>query len=388
MAFKVGAKVDGYEFLRLLGSAGAAVIYEVNNHNRGRREMLKLLPRELLSNEEGVHRFEREMKVRSQLSHPRIADFYEVVVLDGQPAMTMEMVAGSSLEKVLAEGPITMGEAADIATSVLEALEYAHEREVVHREVSPNNIYVSPEGNVKLTGFGLAKQYSDPRLTAPGLLVGQVHYLSPEQVKGLPEIDGRSDVYSLGVVLFEMLTGQRPFDSKSQFDIIQAHVLEAPPLPTDLREDLPKQLEQVVLQSLEKFPADRFADAREFRHALLEARSIVRALETREKPFQVRDPIDDFEEEAPTGSIELPPALREAIDRRRRKTAGGEAEGLAAPGAGPAAPAPTLAGALGEAADAAPDAAPEQHSQNLLMAALVTLVVVAAVVLCMLTLTG
>ena len=202
MSFKVGATVDGYEFLRLLGSSGSAVVFEVLNQDANRREMLKLLPRELLSNDEDVERFARETKVRSQLNHPRIAEFYGTVVLDGQPAMTMEMVDGSSLEEILAEGPITMGEAVDIAIAVLEALEYAHGMEVVHREVSPSNIYISADHGIKLTGFGLAKQYSDPRLTAPGMLIGQVHYLSPEQVKGTTEIDGRSDIYSLAVVLF------------------------------------------------------------------------------------------------------------------------------------------------------------------------------------------
>ena len=346
MSFKVGATVDGYEFLRLLGSSGSAVVFEVLNQDANRREMLKLLPRELLSNDEDVERFARETKVRSQLNHPRIAEFYGTVVLDGQPAMTMEMVDGSSLEEILAEGPITMGEAVDIAIAVLEALEYAHGMEVVHREVSPSNIYISQDHGIKLTGFGLAKQYSDPRLTAPGMLIGQVHYLSPEQVKGTTEIDGRSDIYSLAVVLFEALTGLRPFDSKSQFDIIQAHVLEAPPLPSDLREDIPGELEKVILQALEKFPNDRFPEAKYFRFALQDVRGSIRRVETEERPFKVRDPIDDLEDEVPAGAIELPPALREAMERRRKKNKAGDAEEGQAPPipGGPAVPATAAAG--------------------------------------------
>ncbi len=395
MPFKVGDKADGYEFLRLLGSSGAAVVYEVLNERRGRREMLKVLPRQLIEDQEGVDRFHREVEIRAQLSHPNIAEFYGAVMLDGQPAMATEMVEGVTLEERLAEGPVTMGEAIDIALRTLDALDYAHRRQVVHREVAPSNICLLPDQGVKLSGFGLAKQYADPKLTAAGMVVGQVHYLSPEQVKGAAQIDGRSDLYSLGIVLFETLTGQKPFDSKSQFDIIQAHVLEAPPFPSDLREDLPKALEKVLLRALEKFAGDRYLDARELSLALEAVRGAVRAVENKETAYQVRDPIDDLEEEEGSARpVELPPALREAIERRRRPIAADAPPQESAPAA-PQESVPTmppLTTAVGGAAAAALSAAPTAdrgwRPQDLAVIGLLTFVMVAATVLTVLIVFG
>lgn len=353
MAFKVGQRVGNYEFLRVLGATASTKVFEAKNVVKGRREMIKLLPKEAAGDKEGAGRFEREAEIRGKLSHPNIAEFYGVIDLDGELAMTMEMAPGVSLEERLAEGPISMSAALEIGEQTLNALEYAHESHIVHREITPANLYLGPDGAVKLTGFSLARGYQDPKLTAPGTVIGNVHYLSPEQVKGIQDFDGRSDIYSLGVVLFEALTGQKPFDSKSQFDIIQAHVLESPPVPTDLREDLPDELSRILLKALEKMPEDRFHDARRFRIGLEQAHRAVRLAEGEDKPFQVRDPIDDLEE-APveSGILQLPPELRDAIDRRQRAKEGEAAPG---PGSAPSAaePSPVFRGAAAAFAGAA-----------------------------------
>ena len=268
MGFKVGQKVGGYKFLRVLDTSGPTMVYEVENEVARRREILKLLPRGLDDDRKRVDRFLREAKIHSHLSHPNIAEFYSGLQLDGELVMTMEAVEGATLEDRLAEGPVTMIEAVDVARSALEALEYAHDKHVVHRQITPGSLYLLPGGGVKLADFGLAKQEADPQLTQPGTVIGAVHYMSPEQVKGLTEFDGRTDIYALGVVLYEAVTGSRPFDSRSQFDIIQAHVMQPPPPPTDLREDLPPELERVILKALEKFPEERYQSAREFKSAL------------------------------------------------------------------------------------------------------------------------
>lgn len=286
MGFRVGEKAGGYEFLRVVDSSGPAMVYEVRNVVARRTEILKVLPTGLGEDRSRVERFLREAKIHSHLAHPNIAKFYRGFQLDGQLVMTVEKVEGISLETRLGEGPVTLVEAVEIACQILDALSYAHENNIVHREITPASFFLTPDGGVRLTGFGLAKQAADPRLTQPGTVVGAVHYMSPEQVKGIESIDGRSDIYALGVVLYEMVCGVKPFDSRSQFDIIQAHVMTPPPPPRELREDLPDELAQILLKALEKFPDDRYERAELFQKALL---GIKPALETLAgKPAELR----------------------------------------------------------------------------------------------------
>ncbi len=296
MPFRVGEDVGGYRFVNVLGGEGSAITYEVENLELGRREHLKLLPGELNNDPAMVERFLREAAIHSKLDHPGIAEFYRGFELDGQMVMTTEAIPGRPLEQRLAEGPLALIESIDIAIATLNALAYAHVRDVVHREVTPQTIFLTPNGGVKLTGFGLARQAADPRLTAPGTMLGSIYYMSPEQVKGLSELDCRSDIYSLGVVLYEMIAGQRPFESRSQFDVIQAHVMKPPPPLEDLREDLPESLREAVTRSLEKFPDERFTSAAEFREALEGSRRQVQAAQSAPKPLKVRPPMEDLED--------------------------------------------------------------------------------------------
>ncbi len=302
MGFKVGEKIGGYRFLRVVDAGGSAMVYEVENEVAGRREILKLLPRGFEQDRRRVERFLREAKIHSHLSHPCIAEFYSGLQLDGQLVMTMEAVDGTTLQQRLAEGPLSMLEAVDIARTALDALGYAHEQRIVHREITPANLILLPGGGLKIANFGLAKQSADPALTQPGTVLGSVHYMSPEQVKGILEIDGRSDIYSMGVILYEALTGSKPFDSRSQFDIIQAHVMQPPPPPTDLRADLPLALADVVLKALEKFPDERYQTAGEFRAKLDEVRARLDELRARPSTIKLRPPMADLEEELDRGA--------------------------------------------------------------------------------------
>lgn len=249
------------------------MVYEVENEIAGRREVLKLLPSGFEQDRNRVDRFLREAKIHSRLSHPNIAEFYSGIQLGGQLVMTMEALQGVSLKQRIADRSLTVAQAIDVACQVLSALDYAHQQDVVHREITPATIFVGPNGVAKLTGLGLAKQEHDPALTQIGAVIGAVHYMSPEQVKGQRDIDGRADIYALGTVLYEAATGRKPFDSQSQFDVIQAQVMQAPSPPHQVSPQVTPELSQVILKALRKDRDDRYQTAGQFCEALMQLRA-------------------------------------------------------------------------------------------------------------------
>jgi serine/threonine-protein kinase len=171
-------------------------------------------------------------------------------------------------------GALPAAEALGYASQVLSALECAHALGLVHRDVTPSNIILTPDGSVKLTGFGFAKATADPQLTQPGTVIGRLDYISPEQIKGLRNLDGRTDIYSLGVVLYEAVTGCSPFPRKSQFEIMLAHVNELPPAPSIVNPTVPAELSEIILTAMAKDPANRFQTAEEFRRRLDRLRGV------------------------------------------------------------------------------------------------------------------
>jgi serine/threonine protein kinase len=268
MGFEIGQKAGVYEFVGVEDNARSGRTYRVRNTIADRFELLRILPRELQENREEVERFLREIKVHARLSHPNIVAFYTATELDNQLVMTSEFFESSTLEKRLEAGPMPVKEAIACIRQVLAALSYAHEDGVVHREISPANILLGLDGVVKLTGFGLAKSASDAQLTRAGTVMGWLEYMSPEQVKGVDTVDLRTDIYSAGAVLYEMVTGQIPFVCKTQFDVMAAHVTTPPPPPIGLKPDLPPELNQIILTALAKDPAHRFQTAAQFHDAL------------------------------------------------------------------------------------------------------------------------
>jgi eukaryotic-like serine/threonine-protein kinase len=267
MSFRVGQTVGGYEFLEELGDARFGQAYKVRNTLVGRLEVLRLLPVDQRADKEQLERFLREIKIHARLSDPHVAAFYNAIEIDGQLVMTTELVEGLTLAEMLEKGPIEAGEAIRYAIQALDALAHAHANGVVHREIASANIRVSPTGAVKLGGFGLAKALSDPQLTQAGTVMGWIEYMAPEQVQG-GVVDQRTDLYSLGVVLFEMLTGLVPFTGKTQFDVLKAQVTQEPPQPSTLNPSVSPALESVILRVLAKDPDSRFQTAGEFSRAL------------------------------------------------------------------------------------------------------------------------
>jgi serine/threonine protein kinase len=274
MAFQLGQTIGDYEVIDLLDSSKKNVTYKVRNVPGQRLETLRVLPKTLQDDQERATRFLRESKVHARMSHPNIVTFYNATHLDGQLVMTTELVEGTPLAQRLELGPLPIAEALGCVSLVLSALAHAHQLGIVHRDITPSNIILTPDGGVKLTGFSLAKATTDPHLTQIGTVVGSLHYISPEQTKGIVEVDGRADLYSIGVVLYEAVTGIRPFDQKSEFELMLAQVNTLPPAPSTLNSDVTAELNETILRALVKDPSFRFQTAEEFQHRIDKLRGL------------------------------------------------------------------------------------------------------------------
>jgi serine/threonine-protein kinase len=305
MRFQVGQKAGDYEFLAVVEASPTGVTYRVQNLLADRQELLKILSPDLQDDQEGVDRFLREAKIHARLHHPNIAAFFNATRVEGQLAMTSELVEGASLEQRIGGGSLPLEQAAKYFEQALSALSYAHHEGVVHRDIKPQYLIITPDDNVKITGFGLAKKPSDPQLTQPGIVMGSMHYMSPEQVKGSSEVDQRSDIYSLGVVLYEAVTGKKPFDSKSQFEVFLAHVNQEPEPPSSVRAEIPPALDRIILTAMAKQPASRYQTAEEFRGSLTSLHGVLSGA-TAEPPAAMLQP------ESPSAISEPQPAPPQA----------------------------------------------------------------------------
>ena len=268
MEFELGQTYSGYKFLDVVGRSRSAVQYRVQNTLAQRVEGLRTLTSAAGDDPDAVERFLREVRIRARLSHPHIVTFYTAVPIEGRMAMTTELPDSLSLAERLHLGPLPWEEALDITRQLLEALGCIHQQSFVHRDVTPENILFGPGGFCKLAEFSLARPLEPAHATESGAVVGNPRYISPEQVKGERSLDQRSDLYSLGVVLYEMLCGRPPFESRSQFELMMAHVNLAPTPPSSIRANLPKFLDAVVLKALAKDAADRYQSAADFASAL------------------------------------------------------------------------------------------------------------------------
>ncbi len=273
MSFQIGDTVGDYKVLSFVGRGGMGEVFRVEHTVTRRVEAMKVLPGAHSGAVEQACRFLREIRLQASLSHPNIAAVHNAFWEKDDLVMVMELVEGESLSRRLERNRIPLAEGLGYSLQTLSGLSYAHQHGVTHRDIKPANIMVTPQGTVKLTDFGLAKAPSDPRLTDSGAMVGSLHYISPEQVRGAPDLDARADIYSFGAVLYELVTGRKPFDSGNAFALMLAHTAETPPPPTELDPTLPSALDPIILRALAKNPADRFQSADEFRIALESAAS-------------------------------------------------------------------------------------------------------------------
>jgi serine/threonine-protein kinase len=267
MELTVGQTFGDYEILGVLGAGGMGKVYKVRNRITNRVEAMKVLLSGLAMDRELVDRFTREIRIFASLSHPNITELRTALRVDDQFIMIMEFIEGSSLDTLMKQGRIPKEKYLDYMCQALSALSYAHSQGVVHRDIKPANMMLTPSGVLKLMDFGVAKAVTDPQLTKTGLVVGSVYYVSPEQIEG-KDVDARADLYSMGVTLYELATGKRPFEGTSDYQIISAHMLGTPTVPSQLDPSLPPDLSDIIMLALQKDPAHRFQTADAFRNAL------------------------------------------------------------------------------------------------------------------------
>ncbi len=267
MAIEPGQRIGDYEVVAKLGAGGLGVVYEVQHLISQRREAMKILLPDQSGAPEMVERFRREVQTLATLNHVNIAQLHTAFYYENQLAMIMEMIHGETLRDLRARMAITLPQALDYIAQTLHALVYAHGLGVVHRDIKPSNIMITQGGYVKLLDFGIALTSHGAELTRAGYLLGSLNYMSPEQVSG-SKATAKSDLYSVGVTLYELLTGVLPITGANNYEIMMEHINRVPIPPHQVAPLVPIPISEAVMRALEKDPAQRFANAEEFLRAL------------------------------------------------------------------------------------------------------------------------
>src|ERR671925_2020203 len=254
---------DGrYRIVRKLGSGGMANVYLAEDEELGRRVAIKVLNERHANDDSFIERFRREAKNAAGLSHPNIVSIYDRGEAEGTYYIAMEYLSGRSLkELIVSRGPTPIKIAIEYTRQMLAAVGFAHRHGIVHRDIKPHNVVVDADGRLKVTDFGIARSGSS-QMTEVGSIIGTAQYLSPEQARGAP-VDQRSDVYSIGIVLYEMLTGSVPFTGETPLEIAMKHLSAVPEPPSAKRPEVPRALDLVVLRALAKNHEDRYGSAEE-----------------------------------------------------------------------------------------------------------------------------
>ncbi|WP_088187624.1 Stk1 family PASTA domain-containing Ser/Thr kinase [Desulfosporosinus sp. FKA] len=252
-----------YEVLERIGAGGMAIVYKAKDQLLNRVVTIKVLREQFATDEDFIRRFRREAQAVASLSHPNIVSVYDVGKEGDTEYIVMEYVEGRNLKEIIRDyAPLTTDQAINLARQITSAVQNAHEHHIIHRDIKPHNILVTEDGRAKVTDFGIARAVSSATVTHTGDIIGSVHYLSPEQAKGL-QSNEQSDIYSLGIILYELVTGQVPYDGETPIAIALKHLQEQPTLPSKLNPRVEKEFEGVIMRAIAKSPEQRYTSAKE-----------------------------------------------------------------------------------------------------------------------------
>jgi serine/threonine protein kinase len=347
MPFTIGEKVGPYQILDIIGQGGMATVYKAFHPNLERYVAIKVLHPALKQDIDFLGRFQREAKLVAKLEHPNIVAVYDFNSHNGNPYLVMRMVEGQTLKTRLKSGPLALVQIAQIVSSVGSALEYAHGEGILHRDIKPSNIMLSQDGKIYLTDFGLARMIQAKESTlSREMIIGTPQYISPEQAIGESTLDIGTDIYSLGVVIYELIVGKVPFNADTPYAIVHDHIYTPLPAPRDVNPDVPEAIERFLFRVLAKKRDDRYdtidatvkaflnavehADA-ELMHTPVAVTGTRRRKKERPptKPLKPAAPVQDEHDitvVAPVGStdatqfpVHTQAKIREGLARRRRR---------------------------------------------------------------------
>lgn len=271
MSFVIGEIVGPYLIQENVGHGGMATVYKAYHPALDRHVAIKVMDVALSSQPDFIERFRREARVIAKLDNPHIVPVYGYDEHNGQPYIVLKFIDGQTLKDRMSRAPLSTAEIMHVVKAVGDGLEYAHKRRILHRDTKPSNVLIANDGKVYLTDFGLARLVEGSSSLTGDMILGTPHYISPEQAINAENLDVGTDIYSFGVMIYEMVTGRLPFDSDTAFNIIEDHISKEPPPPRSVKPDIPEAVERVILKALAKHPRDRQAGVSELVRAFRDA---------------------------------------------------------------------------------------------------------------------